>query len=111
MKRAWPVLVLPCGLVIGWLNYHASDDVQAVAAALLAAAFGFAVWRPRAAWWVVPALWLAVPVSGAIANANHHHPGVARPAPLYETAVALIFPVLGAALGAGLRTILRPAGH
>ena len=41
MRRLVPGLLLVLvDVVIGWLNYHASDDVQPVAAALIVAGFG-----------------------------------------------------------------------
>ena len=108
MRRLTPVvLLLLVDAAIGWLNYHATDDVQPVAASLIAAGFGFTFWRPRLAWLFIPALWLAVPVSSIVAYTNNYHPGLVKPAPLYETAVALIPTALGAAAGAGARWIFR----
>jgi len=108
MKRLVPWLVLlACDVLLGWMNYHATDDVQPVAAGLIAAGFGFALWRPRLVWLVVPLLWLAIPISCVVADANNYHPGVVKPAPLYETLIALVFPALGAALGAGAHWVLR----
>jgi len=111
MRRVTPVaLLLAVDVVIGWLNYHASDDVQPVAAALIVAGFGFTFWRPRLAWLFVPALWLAIPVSSIVGYANNYHPGLVKAAPLYETLVALIPTALGAAMGAGARWIFRQSG-
>ena len=111
MRWVTPViLLLAAAIAIGWLNYHATDDVQPVAAALILAGFGFTFWRQRLAWLFIPALWLAVPVSSILGNAASYHPGHATPAPLYETLVALIPTALGAALGAGARWIFRQTG-
>ena len=99
---AWGLLAL-IALLIGWLNYHATDDVQAVAAVLLLAGFGFSYWRPRLAWMFVLVLWLAIPLSSIVADANNFRPGLAAPHPLYETLIALIPASIGALLGAGAR--------
>jgi hypothetical protein len=110
MRRVLPWLfLLLSDLVIGWLNFHASDDVQPVAAALIVAGFGFGAYRPRLLWLYVPLLWLAVPVSGAYADVVNYHPGLVKPHPLYETLVALIPTVIGAAVGALTRWLLRTA--
>ena len=110
MKRLLPAaLVLLADLIIGWLNYHAADDVQPVAAALIIAGFGFTFWRPRLAWWFVAVLWLAVPASSIVGYATNHHPGVAKPAPLYETLVALVPTALGAGAAALLRRLPKRA--
>jgi hypothetical protein len=93
--------------IVGWLNFHATDDVQAVAAALLLLAFGFGLHRPGRAWLFAALLFAAVPLSGAWADAVSYHPGVAKPAPLYESVVALIPALLGAYAGAGLRWGVR----
>src|SRR5439155_1577584 len=62
-----------CAAVVGWLNFHASDDVQPVAAALLVFGFGFGfgfgLRRPGRAWLYALLLFAAVPVSGAWAAA------------------------------------------
>jgi hypothetical protein len=110
MRRLVPLvaLVMAAG-VIGWLNYHATDDVQPVAAALLFAGFGFSFWRPRLAWMFVIVLWLAVPISGVIADANNYHPGLMKPHPLYETLIALIPTAAGALIGAGARWAVNAA--
>jgi uncharacterized membrane protein YccC len=100
----WTLLVLVAA-VLGWLNYHASDDVQPVAAGLLLAGFGFSFWRPRLAWLFVVVLWLAIPLSGVVADANNYHPGLAKPHPLYETLVALIPTALGAIAGVAARWV------
>jgi hypothetical protein len=110
MKRLLPaVLLLAVDVVIGWLNYHAADDVQPVAAALIVAGFGFTFWRPRLAWLFIPALWLAVPASSVVGYAANYHPGVVKPAPLYETLVALIPTALGAGAGALARWLPKQA--
>jgi hypothetical protein len=98
---AWGLLALVAAL-IGWLNYHATDDVQAVAAGLLLAGFGFSFWRPRWAWLFVLVLWLAIPLSSVVADANNYTAGL-HPHPLYETLIALIPAVIGAVIGAGAR--------
>lgn len=100
-------VLLLSDVAIGWLNYHASDDVQVVALALVVAAFGFAAWRPRWAWLFVLLLWVAVPASSIVGYANNYHPGLVKPAPLYETLVALIPAAIGAFLGAGARMLGR----
>jgi hypothetical protein len=100
-------VLLASDVAIGWLNYHASDDVQLVALALIVAAFGFAAWRPRWAWLFVLLLWFAVPLSSIVGYANNYHPGLVKPAPLYETLVALIPTALGALFGAGARRMAR----
>jgi hypothetical protein len=103
----WGLLAL-VATIIGWLNYHATDDVQAVAAGLLLAGFGFSVWRPRFAWLFVLVLWLAIPFSSVVADANNYHSG-AHPHPLYETLIALVPTAIGALLGAGARWTMRQA--
>jgi hypothetical protein len=106
---AWALLALSAA-VVGWLNFHATDDVQAVAAALLVFGFAFGFHRPRLAWLYALLLFAAVPLSGAWADAVGHHPGVAKPAPLYESIVALIPALLGAYAGAGARWTARHLG-
>jgi hypothetical protein len=107
MRRLVPwVLLVLVDVALGWLNYHATDDVQPVAAGLLVAGFGFAFWRPRQAWLFVPLLWLAIPLSSVVADAGNYHPGLLKPHPLYETLVALIPTALGAAVGAGARWVV-----
>lgn len=109
MRRTVPWVVLAaCAAVVGWMNFHAGDDVQLVAAALLVAGFAFGAYRPRRAWVYVLLLFAAVPLSGAYADAVNYHPGQVKPAPLYESIIALVFPVVGAAFGVGLRLL---AGH
>jgi hypothetical protein len=103
-------LLALAGATVGWLNFHATDDVQAVAAALLLFAFGFGLHRPGRAWLYAVLLFAAVPLSGAWADAVSHHPGAAKPAPLYESIVALVPALLGAYAGAGLRWGFRRAG-
>jgi hypothetical protein len=103
------LLLVAVAAIVGWLNYHATDDVQLVAAALLIAGFGFSFWQPRLAWIFVLVLWLAVPISGVIADANNFHPGLVKPHPLYETLVALIPAVLGALIGVGARLAVNRA--
>jgi hypothetical protein len=111
MRRLIPaVLLVVVMAVIGWLNYHASDDVQPVAAALLLAGFGFTFWRPRLIWLFIPLLWVAVPASSIVGYAANYHPGIPKPAPLYETLVALIPTALGAAIGAGAALLTGRAG-
>lgn len=92
------VLIL-CDGVLGWLNYHAGDDVQLVALGLLVFGFGLTFWRPRQVGMIVPLLWLAVPVSSVLGYMTNHHPGLIKPHPPYETLVALIPTVLGALAG------------
>ena len=75
MKRLLPWALLAASeVVIGWLNFHASDDVQPVAAALILAGFGFGYYRPRQAWLFAGLLWLAIPISGIYADAVNYHP-------------------------------------
>lgn len=102
------VLLLLFGfLTVGWLNYSATDDVQGVALALLVFSFVASLTHRARFWWPAFTLWVAVPLSGAVADALNHHPGVSRPAPLYETLLALIFPLTGALLGAVTRRCRR----
>jgi hypothetical protein len=93
-------LLALCAAVVGWLNFHATDDVQPVAAALLVFGFAFGARRPGRAWLYAIVLFLAVPVSGAWADAVSYHPGLVKPAPLYESVIALIPALLGACTGA-----------
>jgi len=93
--QRWALLAA-CAAVVGWLNFHASDDVQPVAAALLFFGFGFGAHRPGRAWLAAVALFAAVPLSGVWADAVSYHPGVVKPAPLYESVIALIPALLGA---------------
>lgn len=104
----WGLLALTA-VLLGWLNYHATDDVQAVAMGLLLAGFGFSFWRPRLAWLFVLVLWLAIPLSGVVADANNYRPGVTHAHPLYETLIALIPAAIGALLGAGARWTMGQA--
>jgi len=97
-------LLVLCAAAVGWLDFHASDDVQPVAAALLVFGFGFGLHRPARAWLYALALFSAVPLSEVWASAAHHaYPGVARQAPLYESIIALIPALLGAYAGAAVR--------
>ena len=105
----WALLGLGSAAV-GWLNFHAGDDVQPVAAALLLLGVGFGLDRPRRAWLPALVLFAAVPASQAWANAAGHHPGY-EPGPLYETAIALGPALLGASAGAGLRWTLSRAAR
>ena len=102
----WVLLVLVLA-VLGWLNYHATDDVQPVAGGLLVAGFAYTFWRPRLIWLFVPVLWLAIPLSSVIADANNYHPGLLKPHPLYETLIALIPTALGAMVALGARWAVR----
>lgn len=101
----WGLLVA-ADIVLGWLNFHASDDVQPVAAALILAGFGFGYYRPRQAWLFAGLLWLAIPVSGIYADAVNYHPVQVKPAPIYTTAVALVPALLGAYVGAGAHRLI-----
>jgi hypothetical protein len=101
------VLLALGAAVVGWLNFHATDDVQPVAAALLIIGFGFGAHRPGRAWLAALLLFAAVPVSGAWANGVGYHPGVRSPAPLYESVVALIPALLGAYAGAAIGWAVR----
>jgi hypothetical protein len=105
---AWGLLVVVAAL-LGWLNYRATDDVQAVAAGLLLAGFGFSYWRPRWAWLFVLVLWLAIPLSAIYAAQYNFDTTFSRPHPLYETLVALVPTAIGALLGAGARWTLGQA--
>jgi hypothetical protein len=96
-----------CAAGVGWMNLHATDDVQPVAAALILAGIGFGAYRPRWAWLFALLLFAAVPASGLWADAASYHPGQVRPAPLYESVIALIPALAGAYLGAGVRWSLR----
>ena len=97
------LLLLFGALTVAWLNYSATDDVQGVALALLVFSFVALLTHRARFWWPAFLLWIAVPLSGALADAFDHHPGLSKPAPLYETLVALVFPLAGAALGAATR--------
>lgn len=109
LKRLLPwALFAVSEVVIGWLNFHASDDVQPVAAALILAGFGFGYYRPRRAWLFAGLLWLAIPLSGIYADALNYHPGQVKPAPIYTTLIALVPVLLGAYVGAGARRLLPP---
>jgi hypothetical protein len=112
MKRLLPWALLAASeVVIGWMNFHASDDVQPVAAALLLAGFGFGYYKPRQAWLFAGLVWLAIPISGICADAVNYHPGQLKPAPIYTSLIALIPALLGAYIGAGARWVLRfPSG-
>jgi hypothetical protein len=49
-RRLLPWLaLLAAALLVGWLDFHAGDDVQPVAGALLVLGFGFGWQRPRRA--------------------------------------------------------------
>jgi hypothetical protein len=98
-----PALLVLCAAAAGWLNFHASDDVQPVAAALLVFGFGFGASRPGRAWLYAVALFAAVPLSGVWADAVSYHPGLVKPAPLYESVIALVPALLGAYTGAAAR--------
>lgn len=104
-------LLAVCAVAVGWLNFHASDDVQPVAAALLVFGFGFGLHRPGRAWLYALVLFAAVPLSGVWADAVSYHPGVGKPAPLYESAVALIPALLGAYAGAAVGWAARHPGR
>jgi hypothetical protein len=106
LRRALLVL---CAAVVGWLNFHATDDVQPVAAALLVFGFGFGISRPGRAWLYALVLFAAVPLSGVWADAVSYHPGLVKPAPLYESVVALIPALLGAYAGAAVGWGMRRA--
>ena len=101
----WALLGLSSA-VVGWLNFHTTDDVQPVAAALLVLGFAFGLDRPRRASLTALVLFAAVPVSEAMANAAGHHPGHAS-GPPYETIVALVPTLLGTFAGAGLGRAAR----
>jgi hypothetical protein len=102
-------LLALCAVVVGWLNFHATDDVQPVAAALQIFGFGFGAHRPRTAWLATLLLFAAVPVSQVWANAALYHSGMQAPAPLYETVIALIPTLLGAYSGAAIGWGVRRA--
>jgi len=98
----WALLAL-CAAVVGWLDVHATDDVQPVVAALLVFGFGFGAHRPARAWLAALALFAAVPLAELWADVAHLHPAAIPPAPLYETVIALIPALLGAYAGAAVR--------
>jgi hypothetical protein len=103
-------LLAACAAVVGWLNFHASDDVQPVAAALLVFGFVFGAHGPGRAWLAAAVLFAAVPLSGVLADAVSYHPGLIKPAPLYESVIALIPALLGAYSGAAVGWGVRRAG-
>jgi hypothetical protein len=104
----WAVL-LACEGAIGWVNLRATDDVQPVAGALMLAGFGFGLYRPWRAWLFAVLLFVAIPISGAYADAINFHPGVVNPAPLYESLVAPALTLIGAYVGAAIGWALRRA--
>ncbi|HXM57145.1 MAG TPA: hypothetical protein VOB72_17225 [Candidatus Dormibacteraeota bacterium] len=103
--RPWlrRLVLAVCAAIVGWLNFHASDDVQPVAAALLVFGFGFGLHRPSRAWLYAVLLFAAVPVSGAWADAVNYHPGLVKPHPLYESLVALVPALIGVYTAAAVR--------
>jgi hypothetical protein len=105
----WLLLVLAT-IVVGWLNYHATDDVQAVAAALLVFGFAFGFRQPGLAWLFAIVLFLGVPVSGEWAALTGYHAALLRPHPLYESLVALIPALVGAYAGAVTRVLTAAPG-
>ena len=107
-----PAIIIVLGdVAIGWMNYHATDDVQPVAGALIIGAFAFAFWRPRLAWLSVLLLWVAVPLSSIAGYATNYHPGLVKPAPLYETLVALVPAIIGAVGGAVMGITFQRSGQ
>jgi hypothetical protein len=98
-----PALLALCAAAVGWGNFHATDDVQPVAAALLLFGFGFGLHRPRRAWRAALVLFMAVPLSGLWADVVSYHPGVPGPPHPAESIVALIPALLGAYAGAAAR--------
>ena len=108
MKRVvpWAVLVA-CDAAIGWMNFHATDDVQAVAAALVVAGFGYGLYRPGRAWLFAALLFLVIPLSAAYADAVGYHPGVSKPEPLYQSVIALVPSLAGAYGGVAVRWMVR----
>jgi len=95
-------LLALCADVVGWLDFHATDDVQPVAAALLLFGFGFGVHRPARAWRYALVLFAAVPVAEAWFVISH---GLASPSRLLsvsQSVIALIPALLGACSGAAV---------
>jgi hypothetical protein len=110
-RRLLPWLaLLAAALLVCWLDFHAGDDVQPVAGALLVLGFGFGWRRPRRAWLAALLLFLAVPLAEVARDALAYHPGAVKPAPVYESAIALVPALLGAYGGAGLRLLSRTVG-
>jgi hypothetical protein len=99
---SWALLVV-AAVVVGWLDVHATDDVQPVAAALLVFGFAFGFWRHSPALLVALVLFAAVPLGEMWA----HQLRVAPPHPLYESLVALIPALLGSLTGSGIRRLAR----
>jgi hypothetical protein len=104
----WALLVL-CAAVVGWLDFHATDDVQPAAAALLVFGFGFGLHRPARAWLCALVLFAAVPVAEAW-HAVARGPVLPWQVPsVYESAIALLPALLGAAAGAAVGWTVRRA--
>jgi hypothetical protein len=109
-RRLLPWLaLLAAAALVGWLDFHAGDGVQPVAGALLVLGFGFGWHRPRRAWLLAAVLFLAVPAAETARDALAYHPGAVKPAPLYESVLALVPALVGAYAGAGLRRLARTA--
>lgn len=115
VRELWPrplvrcALLALCASVVGWLDFHATDDVQPVAAALLVFGFGFGAHRPGRALRYALALTAAVPVAEAWAAVSH---GPASPWQLlsaYQSVIAIIPALVGAYAGAAVGWGVRRA--
>ena len=105
----WALLGL-CAAVVGWLDFHATDDVQPVAAAMLVFGFGFGVHRPARAWLHGLVLFAGVPVAEAWHLVAH---GLVSPwqlLPVSQSVIALTPALLGAYAGALVGRVVRRAG-
>ena len=93
-------LLALCAAVVGWLDFHATDDVQPVAAALLVLGFGFGVHRPARAWLHALVLFAAVPVAEAWHAMAHGQVSPWQLLSVYQSVLALIPALVGAYGGA-----------
>jgi hypothetical protein len=106
LRQLWPgpllrwTLLGLCAAVVGWLDFHATDDVQPVAAALLVFGFGFGVHRPARALGYALALFAAVPVAEVLHAVTHGLVSYWQLLPVYQSVIALIPALVGSYAGA-----------